>query len=120
MEKDYLETPKDKLGKRVEILEEIVNTLYKALSNQTKRNTELVFADSIYVEQIQLILKQRLMLFNVLGGIKKMLEDQGDPDHPFVHMMFEVMITIEKLDNEWKEKIGDTCIKSGNIVRKEL
>jgi len=108
----YSSLPEESTKERLENLENLKSLYGNVVRNLQDRNNELIIADSLQVQQIGLLLEQRYMLFNVLGDIKIAMDKEGRPDDPIVHMVFNVVETIKEMDNVWKEKVGDTHIKS--------
>lgn len=90
--------------KRAQVLQEIVDIQETVIKNLSNRNSELIYADTVFTAQVALLLEQRFMLFTVLGDIKSALDKQGEADHIFNHMIFDVVNRVREMDAEWQEQ----------------
>lgn len=104
--------PEENKEEKILQLERIKDVYALVVRNLQNRNNELIVAETVQTQFIGLVMEQRFMLFTVLGDIKKIMDKEGRPDDPIVHMIFSVVETIKEMDHEWQEQIGDKGIKS--------
>ena len=111
MKKIHDDIPKRDVVGRLKSLENIQGVFDRLVYQLQQRNNELIVSETVMTQQVGLLMEQRFMLITVLSDIKASLESEGRENDPMVHMMFNVINTIRKMDDEWQEKIGDKSIK---------
>lgn len=111
MRENYKSLPERDVVGRLKALQDIQDISDRVVHNLQNRNNELIVSETVQTQLVGLLMEQRFMLFTVLGDIKSALESEGRPDDPMIHMVFNVVGSIQKMDDDWKEQIDGKSIK---------